>query len=223
MTRPHHGAPRQASSVDHIQFSNVHRATDGPVFSDCILVQLVTPSLIKIIGIDDTAGALGRAYVLVDGEPFLSAVIGNAELIQLKVDAHPGRNVVRFEVDGTPMEWDVYVSQSAGRDAETRTVSQNPTQSLPELPFGPMPEPAPKPELVPKPEPDQGPQQEPAPTPSPQPSPVSTPDRETNRMLEVIDTGNGDRILIDLNSSPMTILEMKTTADGEREMVPSTR
>ena len=106
-TRAHHGAPKQASSVDDIQFSNVHRATGGPVFSDCILVKLTTPSLIQIIAIDGSDSAPGRAYVLVDGEPVSSAEIGDAELVQLIVDARPGHNVVRFEIDGRPMEWDV--------------------------------------------------------------------------------------------------------------------
>ena len=216
-TSAHHGEPKQASSVDDIQFSNVHRATGGPVFSDCILVKLTTPSLIQIIAIDGSDRAPGRAYVLVDGEPVSSAEIGDAELVQLIVDARPGHNVVRFEIDGRPMEWDVYVTQSAGSDAETRTVSRNPPEPLPELPFSPVPEPAPTPEH------DQGPQKEPELIPSPQPSPVPTPSRETDRVLEVITIGNGDRILINLNSDPMTILEMTTTADGEREMVPSTR
>jgi hypothetical protein len=216
-TRAHQGAPKQAGSVDDIQFSNVRRATGGPVFSDCILVTLMTPSLIRIIAIDGSDSASSRAYVLVDGKPFSSAAIGDAELVQLIVDARPGHNVVRFEIDGSPMEWNVYVTQSAGSEAETRTVSRNPPEPLPEPPFSPVPEPAPTPEH------DQGPQKEPELIPSPQPSPVPKPSRETDRVLEVITIGNGDRILINLNSDPMTILEMTTTADGEREMVPSTR
>ena len=216
-TRTHHGVPKQAKSVDDIQFSNVHRPTGGRVFSDCILLKLMTPSLIQVIAIDGSDSAPGRAYVLVDGDPFSSAEIGDAELVQLTVDARPGHNVVRFEIDGRPMEWNVYVTQSSGSDAETRTVSRNPPEPLPEPPFSPVSEPAPTPE------PDQDPQKEPELTPSPQPNPVPTPSRETNRVLEVITIGNGDGILINLNSDPMTILEMTTTADGEREMVPSTR
>lgn len=219
--RLYQGPAAQAGIPDEIEFRTVHRAVGGAIFSDCLFVELVTPSSIQIVGVDGASSTSGRAHVLVDGEPLLKAMIGDSELVQLKVDARPGRNVVLLEIDGRPVEWEVFVRQSIAGGPGRNQVLEVPTQPGPEHSFDPAPEP--EPETVLDPEPTPQPETGSDAAPDPQPTPIPAPSYETNRLLEVITVGDGDRVLIDLNSTPMTILEMKTNADGTREMVEAER
>ena len=215
------GTALQAAIPDEIQFRTVHRAIEGTIFSDCLLVELVTPSSIQLIGVDSDSSTSGRAHVLVDGEPLLKAMVGDNELVQLRIEAGPGRHIVLLEIGGRPIEWEVFVHQSIAGDPERNQILEVPPKPGPEHPFDPAPEPELEPETVldPEPEPETGSDAAPDPQSTPTPAPSSEPDR----LLEVITVGDGDRVLIDLNSTPMTILEMKTNADGTREMVESNR
>ncbi len=226
--RFHQSSLAQATTIDEIKFPSVYRAMHGTVASSCLVVRLVEPTLIKISDINVKDSATKRAKFLVNGKPFLIAEIGNAELIQLEVDARPGRNVVLFEVDGTLEEWVVNVTQPKEMGPETPPVFENiPIQKVedyfdrdPEAPEEAFEEES---EGRETPDSDLDPQQKPDIAPSPEPTPVPVVSRPPPRNLEVIIAGNGDRVLIDLNSTPMTIMEMITTDDDEREMILSTR
>lgn len=204
---------------DEIQFRAVHSAVQSAIFSDCLFVKLVAPSSIQIVGVDGASSTSGRAQILVDGKPFLKAMVGDNELVQLKIDAGPGRNVVLLEIDGRPIEWEVFVHQAIAGDPTRNRVLEVPPKPGSKYSLDLAPESQPEPVLDFEPQPETGLDA----VPDPQPTPTRAPSYEPDRLLEVITVGDGGRVLIDLNSTPMTILEMKTNADGTREMVESNR
>ena len=208
--------PMKVTTLDKIEFPHIYQTIGGNVLSKCLMVELDTPVSIEIISVNEVNARENGAQFLVDGRKSSIAKIGSGEILQLKVDATPGQNIVIFRVGGRVVEWKVYVAQSTNDRNEIVEIDKSSPTYEREEPLGTEPK-------FDKTDSNSTPPKETDSAQNPlQEDPVEH-SREPTRTLTVITVGNGDRILINPNSSPMTILEMRTTNNGEHQLVQSTR